>query len=78
MLDKFVTGNDGFGQSLLDALGINSKHVSRIVLDVEAGKVVTVTVTNSLTGEYADNVYKLLSKYQAQLDGEANESNNPE
>lgn len=76
MLDRFVIGSDKFGLQMLDALGIQQKNVSRIQLDVEAAKVVTVTVTSWLGEEAAKNVYLLLTKYQAQLDGDADETNN--
>lgn len=76
MLDRFVIGSDKFGQQMLEALGIQQKNVSRIQLDVDAAKVVTVTVTSWLGEEAASNVYNLLTKYQAQLDGDASETNN--
>ena len=76
MLDRFVSGSGKFGQEILEALGIQQKAVSRIQLDVNAAKIVTVTVTSWLEEEEGKKVYNLLTKYQAQLDGDANEANN--
>lgn len=75
MLNRFVSGSGKFGQELLDALGIKQKAVSHIQLDVDAARVATVTVTSWLEEEEAKKVYYLLTKYQAQLDGDASETN---
>lgn len=52
-----------FGTELCEALGLKAKKVTRIVIDVPAGDVVTVTVEGILFKEDAPGVIKTLERY---------------
>jgi hypothetical protein len=53
---------DRAGLEICQALGIDDRNVRRIVIDLQAGRVVEITIHRFMTDQNGHRIFKLLSE----------------